>query len=45
MAAGTYPKARKKVDTVITLSDKRLVDMEEFSIYVSVGICTARELA
>lgn len=45
MAEGTYPKARKKADTVITLSDKRLLDMEEFSIYASVGICTARELA
>ena len=45
MAAGTYPKARKKADTIITLSDKRLLDMEEFSIYASVGICTARELA
>lgn len=45
MAAGTYPKARKKADTIITLSDKRLLDMEKFSIYASVGICTARELA
>ncbi len=45
MATGTYPKARKKADTIITLSDKRLLDMEEFSIYASVGICTARELA
>lgn len=35
----------KKADTVITLSDKRLLDMEEFSIYASVGICTSRELA
>ena len=45
MAAETYPRARKKADTVITLSDKRLLDMSEFSIYASVGICTARELA
>lgn len=45
MAAGSYSRARKKADTVITLSDKRLLDMEEFSIYASVGICTARELA
>ena len=45
MAAESYPKGRKKADTVITLSDKRLLDMEEFSIYASVGICTARALA
>mgnify|MGYP006865401781 FL=1 len=45
MATGVYPKARKKAETLITLSDKRLLDMEEFSIYASVGICTARELA
>ena len=45
MASNAYPRARKKADTIITLSDKRLLDMDEFSIYASVGICTARELA
>lgn len=45
MAEKSYSKARVKADTVVTLSDKRLLDMDEFSIYASVGICTARELA
>jgi len=45
MAAETKSKARVKADTIVTLSDKRLLDMDEFSIYASIGICTARELA
>ena len=45
MAVGTYPRARRRAETVITLSDKRLLDMDEFSIYASVGICKARDLA
>lgn len=37
--------AREKADTMITLSDKRLLSIEEFGIYASLGICKAREIA
>lgn len=45
MAENTNTRGRKKAETIVTLSDKRLLDMEEFSIYASIGICTARDLA
>ena len=36
---------RERGDIVITLSDKRLLDIEEFSIYASLGVVKAREVA
>jgi len=37
--------ARKRDDVVITLADKRLLNMDEFAIYTGMGICRTRELA
>lgn len=37
--------AREKTDTMVTLSDKRLLSIDEFGIYASIGICKAREIA
>ena len=37
--------AREKTEVVVTLSDKRLLSIDEFCIYASIGICKARELA
>ena len=37
--------AREKADTMVTLSDKRLLSIDEFGIYASIGICKAREMA
>jgi len=37
--------AREKADTMITLSDKRLLSIDEFGIYASLGLCKAREIA
>jgi hypothetical protein len=37
--------AREKTEAVVTLSDKRLLSIDEFCIYASIGICKARELA
>lgn len=36
---------RDKGNVIITLSEKRLLDMGEFAIYASVGYAKARELA
>lgn len=36
---------RERGDVVITLSDKRLLDMDEFCIYASLGVVKAREVA
>lgn len=36
--------AREK-DSVVALSDKRLLSIDEFCVYASIGICKARELA
>lgn len=36
---------RDKGTSVISLTDKRLLDIGEFSIYTSVGTAAARELA
>lgn len=38
-------KARERAETGITLSDKRLLSVEEFAIYASIGIVKAREIA
>lgn len=37
--------ARGKGDVVVSLSDKRLLSMEEFAIYTSMGANKTRELA
>lgn len=37
--------AREKTAAVVTLSDKRLLSIDEFCVYASIGICKARELA
>lgn len=37
--------AREKTEAVVTLSDKRLLSIDEFCVYASIGICKARELA
>ena len=36
---------RERGDIMITLADKRLLDIEEFSIYASLGVVKAREVA
>ena len=36
---------RERGDIMITLSDKRLLDIDEFSIYASLGVVKAREVA
>lgn len=37
--------ARDRGDVVISLSDKRLLSMDEFAIYTSMGMNKTRELA
>lgn len=37
--------AREKAELFVTLSDKRLITMDEFCIYASIGIAKARELS
>ena len=37
--------ARERGNITMTLSDKRLLSMDEFSIYASCGIVKAREVA
>lgn len=37
--------ARERVEAAVTLSDKRLLSIDEFCIYASIGVCKARELA
>ena len=37
--------ARERGDVTVTLSDKRLLSMDEFCIYASCGIVKAREVA
>lgn len=36
---------RERGNIVINLSEKRLLDIEEFSIYASLGLVKAREVA
>ena len=37
--------ARERGEVTVTLSDKRLLSMDEFCIYASCGIVKAREVA
>lgn len=37
--------ARERTTAIVTLSDKRLLSIDEFGVYASIGICKARELA
>lgn len=38
--------ARKEpMEVIVTLSDKRLITMDEFCVYASVGLAKARELS
>lgn len=37
--------ARNKEKNTVPLSEKRLLNMDEFSIYIGMGICKTRELA
>lgn len=37
--------ARNKGNITVTLSDKRLLNMDEFAIYTGMGVCKTRELA
>ena len=37
--------ARDKGNVTVALSDKRLLSMDEFAIYTSMGVCKTRELA
>lgn len=37
--------AREKGNVIISLSDKRLMSMDEFAIYTSMGMNRTRELA
>lgn len=40
-----YMVARDKGNVTVALSDKRLLSMDEFAIYTSMGVCKTRELA
>ena len=35
----------RETNVTVSLSDKRLLSLDEFAIYASIGICKARELA
>lgn len=37
--------ARNRENYTVTLSDKRLLNMDEFAIYTGIGVCKTRELA
>lgn len=37
--------ARNRENITFSLSDKRLLNMDEFAIYTGMGICKTRELA
>ena len=38
-------RARDKGDVTVSLSDKRLMSMDEFAVYTSMGLNKTRELA
>jgi hypothetical protein len=42
---GDCMRAREKGDVIVSLSDKRLMSMDEFAVYTSMGLNKTRELA